>query len=42
MVNLDNIEIIIKNVHKDLNNTIVNYTNKFDIRDFVNDSCWIE
>jgi hypothetical protein len=27
----DNIEIINKNVHKDLNNTIVNYTNKFDI-----------
>jgi len=27
----NNIEIINKNVHKDLNNTIVNYTNKFDI-----------
>jgi hypothetical protein len=27
----DNIKIINKNVHKDLNNTIVNYTNKFDI-----------
>lgn len=27
----DNIEIINKNVHKDLNNTIINYTNKFDI-----------
>nr|AQU12778.1 hypothetical protein [Thelephora ganbajun] len=26
-----NIEIINKNVHKDLNNTIINYTNKFDI-----------
>jgi len=24
-------EIINKNVHKDLNNTIINYTNKFDI-----------
>jgi LAGLIDADG endonuclease/Cytochrome C and Quinol oxidase polypeptide I len=28
---IDNIEIINKNVHKDLNNTIINYTNKFDI-----------
>jgi hypothetical protein len=28
---IDNIEIINKNVHKDFNNTIVNYTNKFDI-----------
>jgi len=28
---LSNIEIINKNVHKDLNNTIINYTNKFDI-----------
>ena len=28
---IDNIEIINKNVHKDLNNTIVNYTNKFNI-----------
>jgi hypothetical protein len=28
---IDNSEIINKNVHKDLNNTIVNYTNKFDI-----------
>jgi hypothetical protein len=27
---IDNIEIINKNVHKDFNNTIVNYTNKFD------------
>jgi hypothetical protein len=27
----DNIEIINKNVHKDLNIKIVNYTNKFDI-----------
>jgi hypothetical protein len=29
---IDNIEIINKNVHKDLNNSIVNYTNKFDIK----------
>jgi hypothetical protein len=28
---IDNIEIINKNVNKDFNNTIVNYTNKFDI-----------
>jgi hypothetical protein len=28
---IDNIEIINKNVHKDLKNTIVNYTNKFNI-----------
>jgi hypothetical protein len=28
---LSNIEIINKNVHKDLNNTIINYRNKFDI-----------
>lgn len=28
---IDNIKNINKNVHKDLNNTIVNYTNKFDI-----------
>ena len=28
---INNIQIINKNVHKDLNNTIVNYTNKFDI-----------
>jgi hypothetical protein len=28
---IENIEIINKNVHKDLNNTIINYTNKFDI-----------
>jgi hypothetical protein len=28
---INNIEIINKNVHKDLNNTIINYTNKFDI-----------
>jgi hypothetical protein len=27
----NNIQIINKNVHKDLNNTIINYTNKFDI-----------
>jgi hypothetical protein len=26
-----NIKIINNNVHKDLNNTIINYTNKFDI-----------
>jgi hypothetical protein len=28
---LDNIEIINKNVHKDFNNTLVSYTNKFNI-----------
>jgi hypothetical protein len=28
---LKNINIINKNVHKDLNNAIINYTNKFDI-----------
>lgn len=28
---INNIEDINKNVHKDLNNTIINYTNKFDI-----------
>jgi hypothetical protein len=28
---INNIKIINKNVHKDLNNTIINYTNKFDI-----------
>jgi hypothetical protein len=28
---LDNIEIINKNVHKDFNNTIINFTTKFDI-----------
>lgn len=28
---IQNIKIINKNVHKDLNNTIINYTNKFDI-----------
>ena len=28
---LNNIEIINKSVHEDFNNTIVNYTNKFDI-----------
>jgi hypothetical protein len=28
---IDNIKIINKNVHKDLNNTKINYTNKFDI-----------
>lgn len=27
----NNIEIINKNVHKDLNNTIIYYTNKFEI-----------
>jgi hypothetical protein len=28
---IDNIDIINKNVHKDLNNTIINYTKQFDI-----------
>jgi hypothetical protein len=28
---MDNIEIINNNVHKDFNNTIVNFTNKFDV-----------
>lgn len=28
---IQNIEIINNNVHKDLNNTIINYTNKFDV-----------
>ena len=28
---IENIKIINNNVHKDLNNTIINYTNKFDI-----------
>jgi hypothetical protein len=27
----NNIKIINQNVHKDLNNTIINYKNKFDI-----------
>lgn len=29
---IQNIEIINNNVHKDLNNTIINYTNKFDVK----------
>ena len=28
---MDNIDILNNNVHKDFNNTIVNFTNKFDI-----------